>query len=118
MKTLRRRTNRQGVQLARRRMSQARRSASRGLFAEQLEDRRLLSGVETPYHNAMVPIDVTRDWVISPRDALLVINELNDGGARALDTNAGVRTIPIARSSTPTVTIYSPPLTHCVSSMR
>ena len=87
MKSLRRRTNRRGVQLARRRMSQARRSVSRGLFAERLEDRRLLSGVETPYHNAIVPIDVSRDWLISPRDALLVINELNDGGARALDTS-------------------------------
>jgi hypothetical protein len=89
MKTLRHRPNRQGVQLARRRMSQARRSVSRGLFAERLEDRRLLSGAETPYHNSMVPIDVTRDWVISPRDALTVINELNNGGARVLDTSSG-----------------------------
>ena len=66
MKMHRRRTNHQGVQLARRRKSQARRSASRGLLAERLEDRRLLSGVETPYHNSMVPTDVTRDWLVRP----------------------------------------------------
>ena len=71
--------------MSRRRTSQARRSASRSLLAERLEDRRLLSGVETPYHNSMAPTDVTRDWMITPRDALLVINELNDGGARDLN---------------------------------
>ncbi|MHB8973342.1 MAG: FG-GAP-like repeat-containing protein [Pirellulaceae bacterium] len=43
MKAHRRRMNQQGVPLARRRLSQARRSAARGLFVEQLEDRRLLA---------------------------------------------------------------------------
>ncbi|NLX55597.1 MAG: tandem-95 repeat protein [Planctomycetaceae bacterium] len=71
--------------MSRRRTLQARRSASRSLLAERLEDRRLLSGVETPYHNSMAPIDVTRDWMITPRDALVVINALNDGGSRDLD---------------------------------
>ena len=87
MKKQRRHTNRQGVQLARRRLSQARRSASRGLFAEQLEDRRLLSA-DFPFHNPLIPLDVTRDWMVTPRDALVVINDLNSGGSRTLDANA------------------------------
>ncbi len=82
--------NSSSVQLARRRRSQARWSASRGLIAEQLEDRRLLSGVEAPYHNTLAPLDVSRDWAISPLDALLVINALNAGGARELDPSAAL----------------------------
>jgi hypothetical protein len=85
MNILRRRTNRPSNHWARRRVARLRRSESRGLFAERLEDRRLLTGVEFPYHNAMAPIDVTRDWVASPRDALVVINQLNNGGSRQLD---------------------------------
>src|SRR3972149_3638614 len=85
MKKQRRHTNRQGVQLARR-LSQARRSASRGLFAEKLEDRRLLSA-DYPFHNELIAVDVTRDWMVTPRDALVVINDLNSGGSRTLDSN-------------------------------
>lgn len=85
MKNRCRRTNRPGNQLARRRASQGRRTASRSLFAEHLEDRRLLSGVPFPYHNSLAPLDVTRDWVLSPRDALQIINQLNNGGSRPLD---------------------------------
>ncbi|MHB8863168.1 MAG: Ig-like domain-containing protein [Pirellulaceae bacterium] len=38
-----------------------------------------------PFHNSLVPVDVTRDWTLSPRDALVVINELNARGSRQLD---------------------------------
>ncbi len=82
MKKQRRHTNRPNNQLARRRLSAVRRSTSRGLFAEQLEDRRLLAS-DFPYHNDLVPMDVTLDWTLSPRDALAVINELNAGGSKS-----------------------------------
>ena len=86
MKKQRRHTNRPNNQLARRRLSAVRRSTSRGLFAEQLEDRRLLAS-DFPYHNDLAPMDVTLDWDLTPRDALAVINQLNTGGSQYLDPN-------------------------------
>ncbi|MCA9218104.1 MAG: cadherin-like domain-containing protein, partial [Planctomycetales bacterium] len=56
---------------------------------EQLEERRLLS--VSPWHNTENPVDVNRDGVLSPFDALAGINELNFGGARQLNDNAVVR---------------------------
>jgi len=49
---------------------------------EQLENRVLLAA--NPWHNYSNPEDVDGDTHINPLDALLVINELNRGGARHL----------------------------------
>ena len=94
MKKQRRHTNRQYNQLARRRSSAARRSTSRGLFAEQLEDRRLLAS-DFPYHNDLAPMDVTQDWNLSPRDALAVINQLNAGGSKSLAPANGSNSVDL-----------------------
>jgi hypothetical protein len=83
MKPQRRRTNRPGAQFSRR-LAEMRRSASRSLLAEQLEDRRLLS-VDNPFYNSLIPMDVTGDFSVTPRDALVVINTLNANGSRKLD---------------------------------
>jgi hypothetical protein len=87
MKQLRRRGNRRGLDKVGRGNAEKRRFASRTLFAEQLEDRRLLTtvggGDDYPFHNKAIAHDVSGDWVVSPRDALMVINELNSGGARS-----------------------------------
>ena len=37
-----------------------------------------------PWQNAVFPVDVTDDGIVSPLDALLIINELNNSGARLL----------------------------------
>ncbi|MDG2383862.1 MAG: dockerin type I domain-containing protein [Pirellulaceae bacterium] len=46
-----------------------------------------------PWHNADNPLDVNADSFISPLDALLVINELNNAGARELGTPSGEVTV-------------------------
>ena len=54
---------------------------------EQLEDRRLLaySPVDVnPHHNYLFASDVSNDGVVSPRDALMLVNDLNARGAREL----------------------------------
>jgi VCBS repeat-containing protein len=57
----------------------------RRLAAETLETRALLAASELlTLHNTARPTDVNADGYTSPVDALYVINELNDGGARAL----------------------------------
>ena len=43
--------------------------------------------VDNPFYNALIPVDVTRDFSVTPRDALVVINTLNNGGSRPLDAN-------------------------------
>lgn len=57
---------------------------------ETLEDRKLLAG-DSPWHNGALPTDVNADKVVTPVDALVVINELNRTGARdlALDSASG-----------------------------
>ena len=47
-----------------------------GLDLEVIDD-------ESPWHNKINPLDVNRDQVITPLDALLVINYLNSLGSRA-----------------------------------
>ena len=42
----------------------------------------------TPWQNAVLPVDVTNDGVVSPLDALLIINELNNSGSRLLSPPA------------------------------
>ncbi len=88
-----RRTERQGNSVARRRGARPKRLSSRPLFAERLEDRRLLALLADgtyhhSYHNFLTPADVSNDHYISPRDALLVISELNNGGSRQLAVGA------------------------------
>jgi hypothetical protein len=58
----------------------------RSLMAERLETRNLLAGdfFESDFWNPARPLDVNADTHVSPIDALLVINELNTGGARGL----------------------------------
>ena len=93
MNKQRRRTNRQSNSVARRHGARPRRLSSRPLFAERLEDRRLLALLADgtfhhSYHNFVTPQDVTGDYAVSPRDALMVINELNNGGSRTLEESA------------------------------
>jgi hypothetical protein len=58
----------------------------RGLAAEQLESRAMLAGdwFYSDFWNGAMPEDVNNDRYVSPIDALLIINELNTGGSRAL----------------------------------
>ena len=64
------------------RVNTLRRSAGRRqLLAEPLEDRRLLTA---DFHNAAMPLDTNGDTVVSPIDALLVVNLLNQHGAGRL----------------------------------
>ncbi len=60
----------------------------RNLRLEGLEDRKLLAGDivgSLPYHNPLIAQDVDYDFNVSPRDVLLIVNELNGKGARELD---------------------------------
>lgn len=84
-----RRTNRKGAKGIRHRLARNKRLASRRLFTERLEDRRLLTTFGdgyNPYHNYFVAADVNSDFYLSPSDALAVIRELNTNGARDLST--------------------------------
>ncbi|MEY4179263.1 MAG: hypothetical protein RLY70_2837, partial [Planctomycetota bacterium] len=53
----------------------ARRLATRRAWLEPLEERRVM---DAGWHNEFVANDVTRDGLVVPLDALLVINELNN----------------------------------------
>ncbi len=69
-----------------RRLNACRRGKVRRLQAEPLERRTLLAadwGV-SDYWNAAYPTDVNADGTVAPLDALLVINELNTVGSRAV----------------------------------
>lgn len=53
---------------------------------EPLEDRALLNGDCAGWHNATMPEDVNTDAVVSPIDALSIVNYINhDGAANACD---------------------------------
>jgi len=89
MNKQRRRSNRKGVSVTRQRWARRNRHVSRRLRAERLEDRRLLTGAVggeafNAFHNYIVPEDVNGDFYLSPRDALSVISDLNNGGSRTL----------------------------------
>ncbi|MBM4092595.1 MAG: hypothetical protein FJ276_24730, partial [Planctomycetes bacterium] len=88
MSTQRRRISRKGASKTRGRSQRLARARQRGLFAERLEDRRLLTGASFPFHNPIVPTDVSGDYYTTPRDALMVINQLNEYGSRPLDPSA------------------------------
>ncbi|MFO0870614.1 MAG: Ig-like domain-containing protein [Pirellulales bacterium] len=60
------------------------RELQRVLRAELLESRTLMAGDANPWHNTAFRGDVDGDGSLTPRDALLVVNELNEGGARDL----------------------------------
>lgn len=56
---------------------------SRGLKVESLEARQLLAADLALNHNPFIAEDVNVDFKVSPLDALLVINSLNEAGARS-----------------------------------
>ena len=58
------------------------RTQRRMLQTEQLEARTMLSA--NPFHNGFWPEDVTNDLRVDARDALIVINAMNQGGSREL----------------------------------
>ena len=58
-----------------------RRILARSLRVEQLESRMLMN---VDWRNPVDSLDVNNDLVISPLDVLVVINDLNTRGARAL----------------------------------
>lgn len=57
-------------------------SSARRLRVETLEGRRLLAADLSANHNYFMAEDVNLDFMVTPMDALLVINALNQGGAR------------------------------------
>lgn len=61
----------------------------RPLQAERLEGRSLLAADVNPFHNELFPTDVDNDVYLSPRDALMVINDLNTYGSRSLLASSG-----------------------------
>jgi len=68
--------------------AQSRRSKLRGsrLYLESLEQRRLLAGDSAV---SSAHMDVNRDGLVSPLDALLIISDLNLNGARPLSISGG-----------------------------
>jgi len=67
----------------------ARRSKTRALRFESLEQRQLLSGVNL-YHNAVEPRDVNNDTYVAPIDAMIIINQLNAGEIIDLDVEGSL----------------------------
>lgn len=82
------RTNRKSRNWMGRKPVRKRVRASRNLYTERLEDRRLLSADLFPWHNGLIPTDVTGDYRTTPRDALAIINYLNEHGSGTLDPSA------------------------------
>lgn len=77
-----------------------RRSRSRrNLMVERLELRQLLAADFHPAHNVFDPEDVNDDGALSPVDALIVINEMNEPGSRSdrhfVDVNADGQRSPL-----------------------
>lgn len=50
-----------------------------------------------PWHNLLLAQDVNDDGVVSPLDALIIINDLNVKGARALSTGGGAPFLDVSR---------------------
>jgi len=89
MKNFRRRNGRSEMN----RKNDGRGVKGRSLRAEALERRELMAGevAAALHHNSWFGKDVNNDLRVTPLDALMVINELNRGGARGL---AGETAIP------------------------
>jgi hypothetical protein len=69
----------EGVTYARFRLSREGGLAATGLALNgEVEDYRVVIVSEAPWYNASRPVDVNRDGLVVPMDALLVINELNN----------------------------------------
>lgn len=67
-----------------------RKNRMRNLRLEGLEDRKLLAGDivnSLPYHNPLIAQDVDYDFNVSPRDVLMIVNELNAQGSRELGSD-------------------------------
>lgn len=55
-------------------------TAKRKLLCETLEHRQLMAAdTYVPFHNHLIPEDTNRDYSVTPLDALLVINAINQG---------------------------------------
>ena len=67
------------------RVNASRLRTHRRLFAEQLEDRRLLAAL----HNVDNGLDVDDNSTVTPRDALLVVNDLNAKGKPEPEAEGG-----------------------------
>jgi hypothetical protein len=61
----------------RRLQSRLKKAKQRSLRMESLERRELMASDSNPLHNALVPADVSGDFIISPIDVLQVINTIN-----------------------------------------
>jgi hypothetical protein len=80
----------------RRTMDGERQQRSRGLRVEALEGRRLLAADLASNHNYFIAEDVNLDFNVSPLDSLLVINALNETGARSFaegEEESGVKNL-------------------------
>jgi hypothetical protein len=62
------------------------RETQRVLRTELLETRSLMAGDVNPWHNTAFRGDVDGDGQLTPRDALIIVNELNAGGSRSLSS--------------------------------
>ncbi len=71
------------------RKAAALRSRNRLGNIERLEDRVLLAADFNPWHNYALPPDVNGDFVVTPMDALHVINALNGDGAEQMGMPLG-----------------------------
>ena len=67
--------------------STKRKRVATALRLETLEHRQLMANDVSPNHNDIWATDVNRDFVVSPLDALLIINDLNLKGTRQVDPN-------------------------------
>ncbi|MBI3836874.1 MAG: hypothetical protein HY288_02925 [Planctomycetia bacterium] len=93
-----------------RRDTKRRRSNSlrRANTLEVLEGRLLLaattSAAISPWHNSLNPLDVNRDNRVTPKDVLLIINDLLAHGTHAVGTQGAFATssvVPLAATSSP-----------------
>ncbi len=71
----------------------------------------MMAGDVSPNHNDIWATDVNRDYVVSPLDALLIINDLNIAGSRKLDPNFDPS--KVVRCWTSTTTAMCRPTTCC-----
>ncbi len=66
-------------------VGQQRRGLLRRLLSETLEKRDLFAADVFEHHNFAIDTDVNADFKITPLDALIVINELNNSGPQSLN---------------------------------